>query len=85
MIFSVVVIDIINDIQSITSYCLSGIYERMIGKYKQFSIKALLINKDFYYFRYFITDMECFGALNTRGFSSQIEYGQLPEPSHLTY
>ena len=29
--------------------------------------------------------MECFGALNTRGFSSQIEYGQLPEPSHLTY
>ena len=29
--------------------------------------------------------MKCFGALNTRGFSSQIEYGLLPQPSHLTY
>lgn len=29
--------------------------------------------------------MECFGALNTRGFSAQIEEGRLPEPTHLTY
>jgi len=29
--------------------------------------------------------MEEFGALNTKGFSSQIEYGALPESTHLPY
>ena len=29
--------------------------------------------------------MEEFGALNTKGFTSQIQYGVLPEPTHLPY
>lgn len=29
--------------------------------------------------------MDCFGARNTRGFSSQIESGELPDPNHITY
>ena len=29
--------------------------------------------------------MDTFGSLNTKGFSSQIESGQLPEPTHITY
>jgi hypothetical protein len=29
--------------------------------------------------------MECFGARNTRGFTSQIEEGELPDQNHLTF